>query len=149
MTIAFRGRRSSRSDEPHVSFDAIAIVWLVLPEVTRALTRTPARCCAMRATLGNCLAADPPTRYVGVVRTPGGLKLALEGACRDDRRVRFANVSLSAARAKDDVALVTDSQGRMRYRLSDGEYILRLTDGHESRFTVRDGRWTSVRIRLS
>ena len=82
------------------------------------------------------------------MHTVGGLKLALEGAARNDRRVRFANVSLSAADAKDDVALVTDSRGRMRYRLADGEYLLRMTEGHESRFTVRDGRWTTVRIRL-
>ena len=94
------------------------------------------------------LPAGAHKRYVGVVRIVGGLKLALEGAARDDRRVRFANVSLSAADAKDDVALVTDSQGRMRYRLPDGEYLLRMTEGHESRFTVRDGRWTTVRIRL-
>lgn len=87
-------------------------------------------------------------RYVGVVRTVGGLKLALEGAARNDRRARFANVSLSAADAKDDVVLVTDSQGRMRYRLPDGEYLLRVARGHESRFTVRDGRWTTVRMRL-
>jgi hypothetical protein len=82
------------------------------------------------------------------MRTAGGLKLALEGATRDDRRVRFANVSLSAADAKSDVALVTDSQGRMRYRLADGEYLLRMNGGQELRFAVRDGRWTTVRIRL-
>jgi hypothetical protein len=87
-------------------------------------------------------------RYVRVMRTAGGLKLALEGATRNDRRVRFANVLLSAADAKDDVALVTDAQGQMRYRLPDGEYVLRMTEGEESRFTVRDGRWITVRIRL-
>jgi putative salt-induced outer membrane protein YdiY len=87
-------------------------------------------------------------RYVGVVRTVGGLKLALEGAARDDRHGRFANVSLSAADAKDDVALVTDSHGRMRYRLADGDYLLRVAGGLESRFTVQDGRWTTVRMRL-
>jgi hypothetical protein len=87
-------------------------------------------------------------RYVGVMRTAGGLKLVLEGATRSDRRVRSANVSLSAADAQDDVALVTDSEGRMRYGLPDGEYLLRMTEGEESRFTVRDGRWTTVRIRL-
>jgi hypothetical protein len=82
------------------------------------------------------------------MRTVGGLKFALEGASRNDRRVRFANVTVSASGAKDDVALVTDSQGRMRYRLPDGQYLLRMTAGQESRFTVRDGRWTTVRIRL-
>jgi len=97
------------------------------------------------------MTALPPgahKRYVGVVRNAGGLKLALKGAARNDRRVRFANVSLSAADAKDDVALVTDSQGRMRYRLPDGDYLLRMAEGQESRFTVRDSRWTTVRVRL-
>jgi len=97
------------------------------------------------------MTALPPgahKRYVGVVRNVGGLKLALNGAARNDRRVRFANVSLSAADAKDDVALVTDSQGRLRYRLPDGDYLLRMAEGQESRFTVRDSRWTTVRVRL-
>lgn len=78
----------------------------------------------------------------------GGLKLALEGAARNDRRVRFASVSLSAIDANGDVTLVTDAQGRMRYRLPDGEYLLRIAEGHESRFSVRDGRWTVVRVWL-
>ena len=82
------------------------------------------------------------------MRSVGGLKLELEGSVRDDRRVRCADVSLSAVDAGDAVALVTDSRGRMRYRLADGEYTLRLAVGHESRFSVRDGRWTSVRVRL-
>jgi len=88
------------------------------------------------------------TGYVGVVRTVGGLKLALEGVVRSDRRVRFANVSVSAADANDDVALVSDAHGRMRYRLPDGDYLLRIAGGQELRFTVRDGRWTTVRVRL-
>jgi hypothetical protein len=83
-----------------------------------------------------------------VVRNEGGLKLALEGPSRDDRRVRFAHVSLSATGAEDELALVTDSQGRMRYRLADGDYLLRTDDGHESRFAVRHGRWTTVRVRV-
>lgn len=81
------------------------------------------------------------------MRTLGGLKLALEGATRSDRRVRFASVSLSAPHV-GDVPLVTDSQGRMRYRLPDGEYVLRIAQGEESKFAVRDGRWTTVRVRL-
>lgn len=80
--------------------------------------------------------------------TVGGLKLVLEGAARNDRRVRFANVSLSAADSNDDLALVTDAQGRMHYRLADGEYLLRMSEGQASRFAVREGRWTMVRIRL-
>ena len=94
------------------------------------------------------LAVPEAQRYVGVVRTVGGLKLALEGTPRDDRRVRFAAVSLSAAEGNEDVASATDAQGRMRYRLPDGDYLLHVTEGRESRFTVRDGRWTTVRIRL-
>jgi hypothetical protein len=82
------------------------------------------------------------------MRTAGGLKLALEGATRNDRRVRFASVSLHGADSTGAVTLVTDSQGRMRYGLPDGEYLLRVTEGEESRFAVRDGRWTTVRIRL-
>lgn len=97
---------------------------------------------------GTVLSPRAHSATLALVRTVGGLKLALEGATRDDRRVRFANVWLSAADAKDDVVLVTDSQGRMRYRLRDGEYVLRLTDGRESRFTVRDCRWTTIRIQL-
>jgi hypothetical protein len=82
------------------------------------------------------------------VANVGGLKLAVKGAARDDRRVRFAGVSLSATGSEDDLALVTDAEGRMRYRLADGDYRLRLAEGPESRFAVRDGRWTTVRIQL-
>jgi hypothetical protein len=129
---------------------ADATVWVVPPEMAKALA---GESCSFprgsrRSASGSCLNTQAHKRYVGVVRTVGGLKLALEGAVRNDRRVRFANVSLSAADAKDDVALVTDSQGRMRYRLRDGEYRLRVAGGRESRFTVRDGRWTTVRMRL-
>jgi hypothetical protein len=85
------------------------------------------------------------------VRTIGGLKLELAASAPDDRRVRCAEVSLSpvdGGDAGDAVALVTDSRGRMRYRLADGDYVLRLAAGLQSRFSVRDGRWTSVRVRL-
>jgi hypothetical protein len=118
--------------------------------MTNALATEVALCCAIGgANLGEIvLASGVHTRYVGVVRTVGGLKLALEGVVRSDRRVRFANVSVSAADANDDVALVSDAQGRMRYRLPDGDYLLRIAGGQESRFTVRDGRWTTVRVRL-
>ena len=101
-----------------------------------------------RASRPACLAAQLAQRYVADVRTARGLKLSLERSTRNDRRVRFANVSVSATDGKEDVALVTDSQGRMRYRLPDGEYLLRMAERQESRFTVRDGRWTTVRIRL-
>ncbi|WP_249010523.1 hypothetical protein [Conexibacter sp. DBS9H8] len=45
------------------------------------------------------------------------------------------------------MSLVTDAEGRMRYRLAGGEYLVRL-DGRTSHFTVRDGRWTTVRLSL-
>jgi hypothetical protein len=134
-------------DHPKV---AEAIVRPMLPGLAEALASEVAPCRAI-------VCADEPSddlatwsaqRYVADVRSVGGLKLSVEGAARDDRRARFANVSLAATDAEDDVALVTDSQGRMRYRLPDGEYLLRMADLHESRFTVRDGRWTTVRIRL-
>ena len=77
----------------------------------------------------------------------GGLKLKLEGVRRDDRRVRFARV---VARASDDeeIALVTDSSGGLRYRLSAGDYRLRLDDGVETEFRVEIGPWTAVRAQL-
>ena len=52
--------------------------------------------------------------------TPGGLKLALLAAARDDRRLRFAQVKLRTAGTEDALPLVTDARGRMRYRLPGG-----------------------------
>ncbi len=78
----------------------------------------------------------------------GGLKLTLDSATRDDRRARFAEVSLTLVGSDDRRSLVTDAQGRMRFRLADGDYLLRTAHGHESCFAVRDGRWTTVRVRL-
>jgi len=78
----------------------------------------------------------------------GGLKLALEGVDRDDRRLRFARVSVASGNSQEELELVTDSQGRMRYCLAAGEYRVRLAAGGETRFTVNDGRWTVVRLRL-
>jgi hypothetical protein len=52
----------------------------------------------------------------------GGLKLALQAATRDDRRLRFAQVKLRTPGIEDALCLVTDARGRMRYRLPDGEY---------------------------
>jgi hypothetical protein len=76
------------------------------------------------------------------VRNQGGLKLALRPAGRDDRRGRFARVRLEDAQEKQ-VALVTDSRGRMRYSLATGAYRLHVDD-REIPFEVRDGRWTRV-----
>jgi hypothetical protein len=79
----------------------------------------------------------------------GGLKLRLETSTRDDRRTRFAQVQLSDVNGEHDRALVTDSAGRMHFRLADGHYRLRVLDGPETRFAVHDQRWTTVRVRLS
>ena len=88
-------------------------------------------------------------RYRGCVQRAGGLKLKLEPATRGDRRTRFAEVRLSAGADENDRLLVTDSAGRMRFRLPDGDYRLRVLDGQERRFAVRDQRWTTVRLRLT
>ena len=65
-------------------------------------------------------------RYLGYMPTTGGLKLALQAATRDDRRLRFAQVKLRPAGIEDELSLVTDARGLMRYRLPDGEYQLSL-----------------------
>jgi len=78
----------------------------------------------------------------------GGLKLKLEGTKRDDRRVRFANVAVADDGDREEIALVTDSSGCLRYRLAAGDYRLRLADGVETAFAVDIGRWTSLRMRL-
>jgi hypothetical protein len=82
------------------------------------------------------------------VQAHGGLKLKLEGTRRNDRRVRFANVAVAGATNREEIALVTDSSGCLRYRLAAGEYRLRVAGGLETPFAVGRGRWTSVRMRL-
>jgi hypothetical protein len=79
----------------------------------------------------------------------GGLKLALQAATRDDRRLRFARVKLCTAGTGDALSLVTDARGRMRYRLPDGEYQLWLLGGPCVRFVVRDRCLTTVRLQLA
>jgi hypothetical protein len=78
----------------------------------------------------------------------GGLKLLLEGVRRDDRRVRFARVTVSSSRDEHEFDLVTDSCGRLAYRLPAGAYRLRVADAAEARFAVGSERWTTVRLRL-
>jgi hypothetical protein len=82
------------------------------------------------------------------MRPSGGLKLSLAGAGRDDRRVRFAALSIVPVGGQDELQLVTDSRGRLRCHLPAGEYGLRLQDGADARFVVGDQRWTSVRLQL-
>jgi hypothetical protein len=79
----------------------------------------------------------------------GGLKLALQAAARDGRRLRFARVKLRTAGIEDALSRVTDARGQMRYRLPGGEYQLPLLGGPCVRFVVRDRCWTTVRLRLA
>ena len=46
------------------------------------------------------------------------------------------------------ISLVTDADGRLRYRLADGEYQVSLVGGEQVRFSVHDQRWTTVRMHL-
>jgi hypothetical protein len=78
----------------------------------------------------------------------GGLKLDVAGASANDRRVRAARVVVARLGGEEANALLTDARGRLRYPLAAGEYRLELADGGDTEFTVADGRWTSVRVRL-
>jgi hypothetical protein len=82
------------------------------------------------------------------MQSRGGLKLKLEGAQRNDRQVRFAPVSVVRAGDSEEIALVTDSSGRLRHPLPEGSYRLRVGHGNETEFGVAGGRWTLVRMRL-
>lgn len=72
----------------------------------------------------------------------------LQPATRNDRRARFAQITLSRADGADATVLVADARGRMRYPLADGHYQLSLRGGPQVRFTVRDHRWTTIRLEL-
>lgn len=80
--------------------------------------------------------------------TGGGLKLTLQRVRRGDRRTRFAQVKLSKVGADESFPLVTDAEGRMRYRLPPGDYQLMVIGGPHVRFAVSDHRWTTVRVQL-
>jgi hypothetical protein len=82
------------------------------------------------------------------VTPSGGLKLALQTAARDDRRARFAEVAIVPMEGDAELTLVTDSSGRLRYRLPAGDYQIRAAAGGETEFTVRRSGWTTVRLRL-
>jgi hypothetical protein len=88
-------------------------------------------------------------RYREGMPHAGGLKLRLQTATPNDRRARFAEVRLSDADGENARALVTDSTGRMRFRLPDGDYRLRVSDGPETGFAVHDQRWTTVCLKLT
>lgn len=54
-----------------------------------------------------------------------------------------------AAVGGDEIKLVTDSRGRLRYRLTAGDYRLRvLQHSPATPFAVADRGWTTVRHRL-
>ncbi len=79
------------------------------------------------------------------MKPAGGLKLALGGVGRDDRRLRFAPVVLVPEASGEEIELVTDSAGRLSCRLPAGGYRLRFEDRAETAFRVRERGWTSVR----
>jgi hypothetical protein len=81
------------------------------------------------------------------MQAAGGLKLTLDQPARGDRRTRFARVVLDGG-SGEDTLLVTDSRGRLRYRLPDGQYRVRVPGGEETRFLVEEHRWTTVRLAL-
>jgi hypothetical protein len=105
---------------------------------------------AMRPPTGAAaVAASWLAVYAEQMQPRGGLKLKLQGNRQDERQVRFARLGIVRASDGEEIALVTDSTGRLRYRLPAGEYRLRLGAGIESEFSVAGGRWTLLRMRLS
>jgi hypothetical protein len=94
------------------------------------------------------VAAVGAPRYAYRVKPPGGLKLQLDAADRDDRRLRSAPVFVASVGGDDQIMLVTDSRGRLRYRLAAGDYRLRVQHAPELSFAVGDHGWTPVRVRL-
>jgi hypothetical protein len=62
--------------------------------------------------------------------------------------VRFAHVGVVRSPSDEEIRLVTDARGRLRYPLPAGESRLRLGDGAETRFSVDGLRWTGVRRTL-
>ncbi len=77
----------------------------------------------------------------------GGLKLAIHGETRRDRRVRFAEVTVAPEHGAE-VRLVTDAEGRLRYRLPRGEYDIRTASGGEAHCTVRSHGWSNIHLTL-
>ena len=81
------------------------------------------------------------------MQVAGGLRLTLEPPRRDDRRSRCAEVVLDGGSGVDTL-LVTDSRGRLRYRLPDGPYRVRVPGGEQTQFRVAEQRGTMVRLAL-
>ena len=90
-------------------------------------------------------ASDP--HYRQRVANKGGLKLRLESATARDRRIRFAQVTVSGS-ADEPKTLFTDADGCIDHRLDDGDYTLSVSGGPRSEFQVRDHRWTVLRLRV-
>jgi hypothetical protein len=78
----------------------------------------------------------------------GGLKLQLDATRRDNRRLRSAPVSVASMSGENEIMLVTDSRGRLRYRLAAGDYRLQVQHAPEVSFAVGEHGWTPVRVRL-
>ncbi len=76
------------------------------------------------------------------------MKLTLETARPDDRRIRHAHVKLLPSSGEPQWDLFTDTNGCMHYRLEDGDYRICVEDGPSAEFRVSDHRWTFVRLRL-
>jgi hypothetical protein len=57
-------------------------------------------------------------------------------------------VSVASVGGDDEIMLVTDWRGRLRYRLTAGDYRLQVHHGPEIPFVVGDHGWTPVRVRL-
>ena len=80
--------------------------------------------------------------------TNGGVKLRLEPAISNDRRIRHAEVDLTVEASGEVRTLITDAKGRMNYRLDDGNYRLSVLGGPAAEFQVAGQRWTSLRLAL-
>jgi hypothetical protein len=57
-------------------------------------------------------------------------------------------VSVACVGGDDEIMLVTDSHGRLRYRLTAGDYRLHVQHAPEVSFVVGEHGWTPVRVRL-
>jgi hypothetical protein len=84
---------------------------------------------------------------VTTVTPTGGLKLSVHGSTAQDRRARFAELTVRPDDG-DEVRLVTDASGRLRYRIPLGEYEIRLAHGGQARCRIRREGWTSVHLQL-
>ena len=73
--------------------------------------------------------------------------MTLELPSSDDRRSRFAEGVLDGD-SGEDTHLATDSRGRLRYPLPDGQHRERVLGGEQTQFHVVEQRWTMVRLAL-